>query len=284
MIYAISTHLYHDQRLTRHHFREMAAHGFDAIELFATRTHFDYHDPNTIESLSGWLKDSGMQLHSVHAPISESLVGTRWGAMFSNASRDEATRALAVQEAAASLAIARHIPFRFLVVHLGQPNSQKPGAHDNCLEAARRSVEELHGVARSLDVRLALEVIPNTISSAEALVYFIEDELELPDIGICMDFGHGFLMGDLVDAIETASGYLVTTHVHDNNGKRDEHLVPLEGAIDWPAALMAAQKIGYDGALVMEVANTATPAHVLAGTQRARRRFEEILESEDGKF
>jgi len=31
MIYAISTHLYHDQRLTWHHFREMAAHGFDAI-------------------------------------------------------------------------------------------------------------------------------------------------------------------------------------------------------------------------------------------------------------
>ena len=275
--YAISTHLYHDQRLTRQHLLEIAAHGFEAIELFATRTHFDYHDANTIESLSEWLKETGIQLHSVHAPISESLVGTRWGAMFSNASSDEATRVLAVQEAVASLAIARHIPFRFLVAHLGQPNRQKPAANDNRLEAARRSVEELHGLARSLDVRLALEVIPNTISSAEALVHFIEDELDMPDIGICMDFGHGFLMGDLVDAIETASGYLVTTHIHDNHGTWDEHLVPLDGAIDWPAALMAAQKIGYDGALVLEVAKTATPALVLAGTQRARRRFEKIL-------
>ena len=53
--------------------------------------------------------------------------------------------------------------------------------------------------------------------------------------------------------------------------------MPFEGAIDWSAALMAAQKIGYDGALVLEVANTATPTQVLAGAQRARQHFEEIL-------
>ncbi len=274
--YAISTHLYHDQRLTRHHLLEMAAHGFESIELFATRTHFDYHDPSAIATLGEWLKESGMELHSVHAPISECLAGTR-RTMLTNATTDEPTRAHAVQEAAAALAIARQIPFRFFVVHLGQPNSRQPAAGDNRVDAARRSIEELHGIARSLDIRLALEVIPNDISSAEALVRLVEDELEMPDIGICMDFGHGFLMGDLVDAIETASGYLVTTHIHDNHGKVDEHLVPFEGAIDWPAALMAAQKIGYDGTLVMEVANTATPPHVLAGTDRARGRFEEIL-------
>jgi sugar phosphate isomerase/epimerase len=275
--YAISTHLYHDQRLARHHLLEMAAHGFEALELFATRTHFDYHDEAAIESLRGWLTESGMQLHSVHAPISESLNGARWGAMFTNASSDEAIRSRAVQEATAALGIARHIPFRFLVTHLGQPTSQKPAATDNRLDAARRSIEQLHDVARSFDVHLALEVIPNSISSAEMLVRLIEDELDVSDVGICMDFGHGFLMGDLVEAIETASGYLVTTHMHDNNGKLDEHLVPLEGAIDWPAALMAAQKIGYEGAFVMEVANTATPTQVLAGTQRACRHFEEIL-------
>jgi sugar phosphate isomerase/epimerase len=266
----------------------MAAHGFRSIELYATRTHFDYHDPGAIAALDEWLKDSGMQLHSVHAPISESLVGTRRGlhngagpasrsTPLTNASLDEPTRARAVQEAAVALALARQIPFRFFVVHLGQPTSLQPSAGDNQLDAARRSIEELHSIARSLDTRLALEVIPNSISSAETLVRLIEDELEVSDIGVCLDFGHGFLMGDLVDAIETASGYLVTTHVHDNQGQIDEHLVPFEGAIDWPAALMAIQKVGYDGALVMEVANTATSAQVLAATVRARKRFEEIL-------
>ena len=53
--------------------------------------------------------------------------------------------------------------------------------------------------------------------------------------------------GDLVDAIETVSEHLITTHVHDNRGRTDDHLVPFEGTIDWPAALTAVQKVGYDG-------------------------------------
>lgn len=274
---AISTHLYHDQRLTCDHLREIAAHGFAAIELFATRTHFDYHSRAAIDTLAGWLEQTGLGLHSVHAPISESLVGTRWGPLLTNATTDEASRARTVAESRAALAIADRIPFRYLVTHLGIPDALKPASNDNQPEPAQRSIVELHGIAQTAGVKLALEVIPNRLSSAEALVEFIENELDLPDIGICMDFGHAFLMGDLVDAIETASGYLITTHVHDNHGKADDHLVPFEGGIDWASALMAAQKIGYDGALMLEVANTATPSHVLAASDRARRRFEQIL-------
>lgn len=273
----ISTHVYHDQRLTRDHLREIAAHGFAAIELFATRTHFDYHSRAAIETLAGWLEETGLILHSVHAPISESLVGTRWGPMLTNATTDEPARERAVAESRAALTIAHRIPFRFLVTHVGIPDVLKPAANDNQPQAAQRSIEELHSVAHTVGVKLALEVIPNRLSSAEVLVDFIENELDLPDVGICMDFGHAFLMGDLVDAIETASGYLMTTHIHDNHGKIDDHLVPFEGDIDWASALMAAQKIGYDGALMLEVANTSTPTQVLTASDRARRRFKEIL-------
>ena len=44
MRFGISTHLYHDQRLSRDHLAQIAAHGFEAVEVFATRSHFDYHD------------------------------------------------------------------------------------------------------------------------------------------------------------------------------------------------------------------------------------------------
>ena len=36
---------YHAQRLPREHLAEVAAHGFDAVEIVATRSHVDYHDP-----------------------------------------------------------------------------------------------------------------------------------------------------------------------------------------------------------------------------------------------
>ncbi len=84
-------------------------------------------------------------------------------------------------------------------------------------------------------------------------------------------------MGDLADAIEACSGHLITTHLHDNNGKSDDHLAPGEGSIDWPLALMALQKIGYDGTWLFEVANTSTPRAVLEKTEKARHRFDELL-------
>ena len=88
-------------------------------------------------------------------------------------------------------------------------------------------------LAAESGVRVAIEVIPNALSSPDALVQLIEDELESLDVGICLDYGHANLMGDLGDAIETVSGHLWTTHVHDNRGREDDHLVPFMGTIDW---------------------------------------------------
>jgi sugar phosphate isomerase/epimerase len=126
-------------------------------------------------------------------------------------------------------------------------------------------------------VQLALEVIPNKLSSAEALVSFIENDLDGSNVGICMDVGHAFIMGDLGDAIEACSGHLVTTHLHDNRGKTDDHLTPGAGSINWPSTLMSLQKIGYDGTWLFEVANTSTPQAVLEKTEKARRQFEKLL-------
>ena len=77
--FGISTHLYHGERLSREHLLEIAAHGFEAVELFATRTHFDYHNPAAVADWQQWLADAGLELHGVHAPIAESFAGGRWG-------------------------------------------------------------------------------------------------------------------------------------------------------------------------------------------------------------
>jgi len=275
--FGVSTHLYHDQRLSRDHLVEIAAHGFEAVELFALRTHFDYHNPAAIADLQEWLADTGLALHAIHAPIVETLSGTRWGRSFSNAAADEAVRAQAVREAEAALAVARRIPVGFFVLHLGRPRTEAPPIGDNGRAAARRSLEELYPLTEPLDIRLALEVIPNNLSTAGALVQLLEGEMDLPRAGICFDFGHAHLLGDLVDAIEITSGHLLTTHVHDNRGRTDDHLVPFAGGIDWEAALTAVQKVGYEGTFLLELASRGAPRQVLEQAQQARARFERIL-------
>jgi sugar phosphate isomerase/epimerase len=276
MRFGISTHLYHDRRLEREHLAQIASYGFEAIELFATRSHFDYHDDGAAERLALWLGETGLTLESVHAPITDRFgTGDKWAASYSTALADNAGRQLAVKEAEAALQIAKRLPFKTLVVHLGTPASKNnPG--DNSRASAARSAEEICRIAEPLGVRIALEVIPNPISSPTALVALLEG-LDAPHTGICMDFGHAFLGGDVPDAIETAAEHLIATHVHDNHGRGDDHLVPYQGAIDWDAALVTMQKIGYEGCYLMELANTSSPAAVLDGARRARQRFEKAF-------
>ena len=275
--FGVSTHLFHETRLNREHLADIAGHGFEAVEVFATRAHFDYHDPRAAEELAEWVSDLRLGFHSMHAPIVDAIRGGKWVGSYSIASGDESRRKAAVAEAQAALKVAATVPFTYLVVHLGVPHGQATTPGENQPEAARRSVEEIVALASEVKVRVALEVMPNALSSASAIVEAIEDRLDYLDVGICLDYGHANLMGDLGEAIETVAGHLWTTHVHDNDGARDDHRVPGDGTIDWDAAVVETQKIGYDGVLMFEVANSGDPIDVLKRTAKARERLEKMF-------
>jgi sugar phosphate isomerase/epimerase len=275
--FGISTHLFHEKRLSREHLVDIAAHGFETVEVFATRSHFDYRDPKAVRDVAEWLSDTRLRLHSVHAPIVEAIRDRKWVGSFSTAAGDEARRRQAVEEAKAALEIARVIPFGHLVLHLGMPVEGKVPSGDNQPGAARRSVEEIAEAAAAVNVKVAVEVIPNPLSTPVALCRLIEEDLEDVEVGICLDYGHANLLGDVAEAIETISGHLVTTHVHDNAGRRDDHLVPFAGRIDWDVAIMSTQKVGYDGVLMFEVADSGNPMDVLKKAAAARERLEKLF-------
>ena len=88
-----------------------------------------------------------------------------------------------------------------------------------------RSVEEICRLAEPLGVRVALEVIPNALSTP-ARWCDARTAIDSPSAGVCLDFGHAFLDGDVPDAIETVAEHLIATHVHDNRRRADDHLVP----------------------------------------------------------
>ncbi len=277
MDFGISSHLFHAEPLGPAHLEAVAAHGFTAIEVFATRSHVDYHDPQVASDLADWCAAAGVRLHSVHAPITEFLRGTTWGPPFSTASGHAAQRARTIDECTRALELAAHAPYGYLVLHLGVPDEYAPPSGDNQRDAVLRTLDALLPVAGRMGVRIAVEVIPNALSTARQLVRLIEDE-DLTELGICLDVGHARLQGDVIDALETVAGYLVTTHVHDNGGRRDDHLLPFEGVIDWPELLIGLQKVGYGGTLMFElVAGREGAAATLRHAAAVRTRMEAML-------
>ena len=278
MQFGVSTHLYHGARLDRDHLVEIAAHGFETVEIYATRTHFDYHDEQAVMEVEAHLRNAGLGAHALHAPTTESYREGVWGPSYSIAHGDETARKHAVHETAVAIRAASRLHAPLVVLHPGIPAAQQPSAKDNRTDAFVRSVEELHAVAEPLGVRLALEVIPSRLGDAQSLVDLLEDALDLEQLGLCLDTGHANILGDVSEAVEIAGGYVIATHVHDNDGRADSHQVPFTGAIDWPTVLMAFRKIGYEGTWMFELVG-AEPRVVLDRAARARRRIEELLTS-----
>jgi sugar phosphate isomerase/epimerase len=234
--FVVSTRLYRDRRLDPDHLREIAASGFDAIELVALRTHVDFHNPAVVADLQSWLAGAGVTLRSVHVPVGE--------------------------DAEQALFVARRIPLATLVVETTTPREAAP------------LVERLAGLAAPLGVAVAVDSA--CWSPAGSLVHFVEEGIDVP-AGICLDFGHAQLGGELADTIEIVSEHLVASHVHDCRGRQDAHLAPLDGAIDWSAAMTELQKIGYDGAIVFDVDAHGSTRDALARLRRARTHFEKLL-------
>ncbi len=275
--FGISTFLFRRRPLTREQLLDVAARGFETIELYAARSHFDYHRDAAVGTLQGWLGDAGLTLHAIHAPVAEAAGAGRPDAPLSLASPDAAARERAVFEAEQALYVARRIPARLLIVHLGLPRTLAPGQGENSRDAARRSVEALCRVAAPLGVRVAAEVFPNELSRPGSLVHFLERDVDGTGAVLCLDVGHAHLEGPVADAVELVSEHLASVDLHDNTGRVDDHRVPFEGTIDWPTALTTMQKVGYDGPLMLELAPRGGSADVLDRAARARRRIERFL-------
>lgn len=101
---------------------------------------------------------------------------------------------------------------------------------------------------------LALENMerPDEVNSARELLCIVGNCSD-SHIGICLDTGHAHLMGhDIPQMIHSLGDRLIATHIADNRGKEDEHLLPFFGTIDWENVMKAFTQTGYSGALAYE--------------------------------
>ena len=199
--------------------------GAQAIEIFGARQHMDYANRKQhVREIADWFKSSGIPLHSVHSPLYADYEWGRAGAPPMNiASIDRAGRIEAMDEIKRALEIAEHIPFRFLIQHIGLPNEI---FNEHKFDAAMTSVEHLRAFAKPLGVRILLENIPNELSTPDTLVEFIRTS-HMEDVGVCFDIGHANMMGDVAQAFrDPETAYLLDAHPRQRERQR---LAPVAG-------------------------------------------------------
>jgi sugar phosphate isomerase/epimerase len=252
MLKAFSTYAYVRERLHPGLLDGLVRAGAQAIEIFAARGHFDYANRRQhVIEIAGWFKSTGIPLNSVHAPMFNDY---EWGkngtAPLNIASPDRAHRVEAMDEIKRAIEIAEHIPFRFLVQHIGVGDES---FDEKKLDAAMTSVEHLKAFAKPLGVKVVLENIPNELSTPERLVEFLNITHLHDDVGFCFDIGHAHMMGSVEEAFSMMKPHIRTTHLHDNKKDRDSHLWPGDGSINWTEALKLLSTAPHVPALMLEI-------------------------------
>jgi sugar phosphate isomerase/epimerase len=136
-------------------------------------------------------------------------------------------------------------------------------------EAIRQSVALLNTIRpafEALGVRGAVENLPWPVHSDEFLNALF-NEFGPGFLGFCYDSGHAAISRQ-AHLLARHIDRLLVTHLHDNDGKQDQHRLPGEGVVDWPEIVRVLKQSSYRGTVNLEL-QLPNDAPLAAFCQRA---------------
>ena len=84
---------------------------------------------------------------------------------------------------------------------------------------------------------------------------YVFEHVQSERLRFCFDSGHERFYSPDVDLLSLYGDRLIALHLHDNDGHEDAHALPFTGSVHWPRIASALERIGYQGAIALEVQN-----------------------------
>ncbi len=219
----------------------IAEYGFACLEV--TWQRFPHWDLAACRNLRQGLGEAGLWVHSVHAPFGNEL---------NILDADPLARLHAVEAHHSVLRGGAELGARLMVMHPGREYQSKRPL-DEVVAVCVEAVADVSEFASGLGMEVALEnVLPAHAIHDHAVVRRIVDTVDHPALGICLDTGHANVVDSVHRAVRAFAGRINHVHLHDNDGKADEHLLPSFGSIDWARFYRELRDTGYEGPLTLE--------------------------------
>ena len=279
----LSTYLFVSRKWTPELLGQIAAAGFQGVEIFCSRSHFDYTSKDEIRELAKALADHHLSVASLHAPASRDASAMREGGSPLSVCEVERVRRIeAMDELKRAIDVAEEMPYPRMVLHMGGPHeTPDPRKRD----AAFSSLEHLILHAHHAGVTIAVENTTSEMGDPSYLRAFV-DETRLTGLRFNFDIGHAHIADGpederLAKSFGPLRDLVVAVHLHDNHGEKDEHLPPYEGVIDWSEAIPLLKTAPQEKLpLVLELKEKTGPeapslAEQLDAARKAMDRFEE---------
>lgn len=283
----LSTYLFVTHKLTPELLGQVAGAGFQGVEIFCARSHFEYTLKPDIRAMAGALEAHRLQLVSLHAPNRRDLSAMREsGTPLSICEIERVRRVEAMDELRRVIDVADDLPYARLILHMG---GSRETADPRKRDAAFSSLEHLVLHARHAGVTICVENTQSEMGSPDYLRAFV-DETRLTGLRFNFDIGHAHLAEfpeeeRLEKSFSPLKELVSSIHLHDNHGEKDEHLPPYDGSIHWPDAIKLLKSAAQNGGLplILELKQKSghdapTVGEQLAAARKSLDRFEKAWE------
>lgn len=133
-----------------------------------------------------------------------------------------------------AIALTQELGGKYLVYHYNNMEIL-PHKRREMLENARKNLFEITDMAKEAGVDVVIENVGVQARNNEMLneQEFIEECLAMPN-NVLIDIGHAWCNGwDLEHVISSLKGKIVSYHIHNNNGKDDQHNRMHDGTLDF---------------------------------------------------
>ena len=278
----LSTYLFVSRKLTPELLGQISDAKFQGVEIFCARSHFEYAAKAEVQAMAGALEAHRLRLVSLHGPTSRDLSATREsGTPLSICEVERVRRIEAMDELKRVIDVADDLPYARLILHMG---GSRETADLRKRDAAFSTLEHLVLHAHHAGVTICVENTTSEMGEPAYLRAFV-DETRLTGLRFNFDIGHAHLAdgpeGERIEKSFAPLRELVSSvHLHDNHGEKDEHLLPYDGSIEWPAAIKLLKSAPQTSLpIVLELKEKTGPdapgaAEQLAAARKAMDRFE----------
>jgi len=210
-------------------------------EIYFSGATLDRLLPGEAERSAEALRAAGIRTLSFHAPFRDVWPGAQ----------DEEARRLSVRRMRQAIALAPVFRPEGIVVHGGYFGWLFDFHAEEWLASAARSFGELAEAAEKAGTELFVE---NVFDEIPDHLLRLREAVGSPRLHFCFDPGHANLFSRLpVHQWAKAFGKEIRLmHVHDNRGRRDDHLPVGEGTINFRGVLLAVGDAGARPILTLE--------------------------------
>jgi len=217
--------------------------GFDYYEIQGIGEKFDFN-PQTIRKIKRISEENNISLN-LHAmqclrPVASLIPEISYGI---------------VKFMKKEINLAHKIGVRRITIHGGEKDRPKRKASvAKNFKVLIKNLKEIVKFGRKYKIKIGLE---NSFLS-DRLCRTPKDLLlvasSVRGLGITFDVGHANIINlGPVEYFQKIRAFVINVHLHDNNGKFDEHALIGKGNINFKKFLKECKKLGYHGPFILEI-------------------------------